>query len=69
MPAQDWPEEWNPAWAGELHLTLDQGLDPARLDELLELAHAAAAARWSELLEDRRDEEDVRGEPPPLGSM
>jgi len=69
MPAQDWPEEWNRAWAGDLHLAPEDRSGHARFEELQEFAQAAAAMRWSQLVEDRRDEEDVRAEPPPPGSI
>jgi len=53
-PPWAWPEEWSPAWAGDTHGLTALAVGQAETVELFDLAHAAAAERWSEIVDDRR---------------
>jgi hypothetical protein len=59
--AQDWPPDWEPRWDGELRLSGSR-VDRRELEELIDLAHREAAARWLDLVETRRTLEDERAE-------
>ncbi len=59
--AEDWPVEWDPAWAGELHVT-GKRADGPMLVALVDRANREAAARWLEIVEARREEQDTRAE-------
>lgn len=56
---RDWPEEWDPAWSGELHLKAQvPKLIPEVVTALLERATRAASSRWTEIVEAERALED-----------
>jgi len=49
IAAREWPDAWDPHWAGALPLA-DDKLDHAELDELVQLANHEAAVHWSDLV-------------------
>jgi hypothetical protein len=56
---RDWPDAWDPAWSGELHLEPHApALIPEKLAALVEHATDAARDRWEEILEAERSLED-----------
>lgn len=59
--ALDWPADWDPAWAGELHLS-GARVDARELSALVDLANREAATRWLDLVEARRSTQDARAE-------
>lgn len=56
---RDWPDEWDAAWSGELHLEPHgPELTPEELAALVERATGAARERWEEIVEAERTVED-----------
>lgn len=52
---RDWPQAWDVAWAGELHLEPHPPkLVPDEIADLLDCANDAARLRWNEIVEDER---------------
>jgi hypothetical protein len=57
--SRDWPDEWDAAWSGELHLEPHRpALIPEELAALMERATEAARERWEEILEAERSVEE-----------
>lgn len=58
----DWPDDWEPAWNGELGVKVppDGGLSLEDLTELQGRAELAATLRWNEILETERATLDAR---------
>lgn len=56
---RDWPEDWDLAWSGELHLEpRPPKLSREELADLLDRATRAARDRWTEILEAERSLEE-----------
>jgi hypothetical protein len=56
---RDWPEEWDAAWNGELHLEPHRPrLEADELAQLIERATSAARQRWAEIVEEARGIEE-----------
>jgi hypothetical protein len=57
--SRDWPDAWEIAWGGELHLEpRSPKLGPEDLAALLDRATEAARSRWAEIVEAERALED-----------
>jgi hypothetical protein len=56
--AYEWPETWDPSWTGELPFLAGE-IDDDDAASLRAAASQVAAKAWRELVDDRRDDEDI----------
>lgn len=61
MPAMEWPDVWDPVWAGPLPPP-EANASKEEREALLAVANHYASEHWAELLTERRNIEDVEDE-------